>query len=296
MSRTIEPFEESGRCINGALLVWDAHADASEAATFDDPDLIEFADDIALCSSLDALSEIMWDLTIAKGLQHYAIHVLKAGRKSVLGARMCTSWPEVWVSRYVNEAYQAIDPVLRRAKELEDGFFFDENGRCVPLIKSYWKDARKHGLGCQGLCFTIDRHDRSRYAVVFSARDDDNDAVERLTCSKNDLRIIAHLAAEAFSYMVQSCDLEDNVLSTRELRFLHTLATSDTPESALGHLSSYGGNRNLQDSIRKKLKVNTIFQAIVIATSRKWFDDVPLSISEIVRPRPGLGGWQMIDG
>ena len=163
------------------------------------------------------------------------------------------------------------------------------------MTEAFWDDAEKFRAGRSGFCFSSTRPSGARLGVTFSTNDTDARSAELFRLNGHDLTVIAQLAIECFCYLSSGDGLSEEPLSMEELRFLHTLATSPNPEKALTISSNYGGNKSLQDSIRKKLNVSTVFQAISIASSMRWFDMLPFSSEDAVRPFPGLTGWELAE-
>ena len=116
----------------------------------------------------------------------------------------------------------------------------------------------------------------------------DDRAQHLIATHGSDLRVLSELAAEIFHDLSVGEQRDDCPLSVQELRFLHTLATSSDPEDAFKATPGFGSNHALQASIRSKLGVTTVFQAISMAVSRNWLDRLPFDEGEVQRPHPAL--------
>ena len=253
----------------------------------------KIADELSTCDHLVEMSQLLWSAAINCGFQNFALFVMSQGDARTFPSRYCTSLSKDWMARYQERSYQYVDPVLHRAKNGDGMFLFSDAKSDAPMVKSYWSDADKHGVGRNGICYATTRPNRSRLGVSYFT---ENTAEHtRESCRRNgyDLKAISQLAIECFCYLSGGETLEDGVLSVEELRFLHLLATSDHPENALSLHGVFGGNKALQVSVRKKLNVQTVFQAISIASSKRWFDALPYYDEEIVNPFVELSGWDV---
>ena len=248
------------------------------------------ADELSECTDLSDLSRLMWKAATEAGFENFIIFVLKNGANGALQSRVCTSCNADWVARYQARRYQFIDPVMAAASRT-DGFFefADLEGRSA-VIADFWADAEAHRIGRNGLCIARTRTDGARIGVSFLTAKTEAQSRALVRLNGSDLVAIAELAADAFCYA--SCGLagEPEALSPEELRFLYLLATRKDPQEAFGVLPLYGSNKSLQASIRQKLGVETVFQAVSRAAARGYFDEVPYDASEVTRPFPSLVG------
>jgi hypothetical protein len=264
--------------------------DSADVHAFRTTELEQIADDLSECTSLNELANLMWKTATSTGFQHFAIFVLAQGSSGTFRSRVCTSYSEAWIRRYQEMAYQFVDPVISEATRRNDWFLFSDLDDSVPGQNQFWEDAKEHGIGRNGVCFITVRPDGARIAVVFSTSHSIDKTNHLLSLNGLDLKFLAELAVESFYYSSMGPILPDDILSPHELRFLFTLATSSEPVSALEITSSYGSNISLQASIRQKLNVKTIFQALAIASVRGWFNRLPYDADEVTRSFPRLEG------
>lgn len=252
--------------------------------------LDKIADELSVCTELSDLSKLMWDASVSAGFEDYIIFVLKSGSKGVMQSRVCTSCNLDWLVRYQTQGYQYIDPVMVAALS-EDGIFeFADLGNSSPMVAEFWADAVAHRIGQNGLCIARSRSDGSRVGVSFLTGKTEKQARSLVRLNGTDLVMIADLAIDAFCHASYGLAGEPEQLSIEELRFLYLLATRKNPEEAFRVLPRYGSNKSLQASIRRKLGVETVFQAVSLATARGYLDDVPYESSEVMRPHPALVG------
>jgi hypothetical protein len=253
-------------------------------------DLERIADDISECSDLEELAELMWTATTTLHFQNFAIFVLRQGQGRSFNPRICTSFNEGWIERYVEQSYQFVDPVMVRASQADGWFTFSELDESSPILAAFWLDAARFGVGRNGICFAMTRKDGTRIGISFSSSDTKEKINNIVKINFIDMHFIAALASDAFCYSASGPSLPDETLTISELRFLHALVTSKNPEEALEVYPVFGSNQALQSSIRRKLGVNTVFQAVAVAASKGWFDLLPYEHEQIAKPfRPLLG-------
>lgn len=256
-------------------------------------ELDSIANELAECDCLTQLSKYMWRTATSVGFQNFSIFVLRHGQAGSFKSRMCTSYSEEWVARYRAKNYHFVDPVMARAREHEGTFLFSDLNLGAKKQKDYWRDAVKHKAGSNGVCFSMDRRDGSRIGVTFSTSAAGDKFSELMLLNGSDLRFIALLAADCFCDVAVVAEHLDDILDANELRFLHILASGRDPEVASKVSGRFGSNQALQASIRSKLGVPTIFQAIAVATARGWFDGLPIDEMEVVKPFPPLEGFNL---
>jgi hypothetical protein len=265
----------------------------SETYSFENAKIDNFADQLSVCEDLQELTQILWCVAMEAGFQNCSLTVLRQKTYGLLRSRMCTSLSEIWTERYQSRNYQNVDPVIRRALARKEPFLFSELHSCSPMIEEFWTDCENHGIGRNGLCFVLGTNDGVRVCITYYT----TKSAEKTRCLTSltgcDLSAISILAYEIFNGITQKTQLTDIILSEVELRFLYKLATTSNLDEAKNIMQRYGSKNSLQASIRMKLGVSTIFQALAIACSNKWFDELPFDNADYLRPFPELEGWEL---
>lgn len=257
-------------------------------------ELERVADDLSECTDLNQLSKLMWQAATSTGFQHFAIFVIRQGSNGALKSRICTSYHQAWIERYHAKSYQYVDPVIAEASRTDGWFLYEHLQNDSPLVRSFWEDARQHSIGDNGICFAQTRRDGARLGIVFATSNTAEKTRELVRLNGYDLEFLASLAADCFCHASFGPELSDDTLSIEELKFLYTLASNPNPKEALAIRSSYGSNNALQSSIRSKLCVDTVFQAISIASAKRWFDLLPYDTKEVTRSFPELLGLDFV--
>ena len=250
----------------------------------------EIAEALSECTELADLSRLMWSAATAAGFENFIIFVLKNGSNGALPSRICSSCNSDWLARYQSQGYQFVDPVMAAASRADGVFQFADLERCSPVVERFWADAEAHRIGRNGFCIARTRRDGGRIGVSFLTAKTETQTRGLVRLNGSDLAMIADLAVDAFCYASYGLAGEQEALSPEELRFLYVLATRTDPQEAFEIVPLYGSNKSLQASIRRKLGVETVFQAVSRAASRGYFDEVPYEASEVTRPFPSLVG------
>lgn len=264
---------------------------SSDVVQFRTQEFEEIADELSICDDLNELSLLLWRAATTCGFQHFCLFVVNQGNSPTFASRMCNSYMPEWLEHYQRNSFQYVDPIFAKAKKTNGSFLFSEASNSSPVVQAFWEDAERYGVGRNGVCYVITRPDSSRIALSFSTCDIKEIADAKIRLNAFDLGSIAQLAIECFCYNSAVSLSDDNVLSDDELRFLHLLTTNSNPEVALSLIPTFGGNESIQSSIRRKLGVQTIFQAVSIACSKQWFDKLPFYRDEIVSSCDSLSGW-----
>lgn len=244
--------------------------------------------EISECESLAHLSKLMWEFATTCGFQNYAIFALQHGDGQVFETRVSTSFSEEWLDRYDSKGYQFIDPVVVHAESTDGWFEFSELSSSSPVVADFWLDAEAHRVGRNGFCVVFSRKNRARIGVSFVTSNSAKSVSDIVRRSGSDLVNFARIACDSFCFLSSMGSFSDEVLTAEELRFLYILATSGDPNAALTVYPKFGSNRTLQASIRSKLSVSSIYQALAIASANRWFDQLPFSAKEVIKPYPTL--------
>lgn len=266
--------------------------EVSDVVRFRTDELEGIAEAISECADVGELAQLLWEATISFGFQNFSLSVKKQGGSATFPSRLCTSLNNKWLEHYFAQSYQFVDPVALQASKKDGSFVFSDLNCSCPLSEEFWIDAEKHRVGRNGFCHALTRPDGSRLAVSFMTSADSNRTADIVRLNLHDLCAITNFAIEAFCHLSSGYAFREADLTTQELKFLHMIATSSNPETALFETPCYGSNKSLQNSIRRKLNVDTIFQAVSVASAKSLFDGLPYYSAEVISPFPQLSGWE----
>ena len=261
---------------------------------FRNPKLEAISDELAACDTLDQLAHIMWDAATETGFKHATVFVINQGNVPAFKTRVSTSYPNKWLERYAEREYLFVDPIFERSSQSSEPFLFSDVPTRSPVVEAFWNDAVGHGIGRHGFCCVSNMDTGTRIGVSFGSGNSESVTARNVRTHGSDLRFLAQIAAETFFYLAQTSPDASQSLTVTELRFLHMLVTSDDPEAALAVNPAFGSNSALQASIRKKLGVKTILQAVSKASTNRWFDGLPFDVTDVSRAFNDLGGWSIV--
>ncbi len=264
--------------------------ETSDVHPFRTDQLEAISNDLSECVDLTELSELMWHLATSVGFQNYTIFLLDQGSAGTFRSRVSTSYNEEWIARFQEKSYQYIDPVVARAKTTDGWFLFSDIDDSSPIVQEFWRDAVNHRIGRNGLCFVFTRRDGARIGISYATMNTAEKVADIVRFDGYDLQFLSQMAVDCFCFASCGPSLSDDTLSTEELRFLHILSSSSNPEDALKVSLQFGSNKTLQASIRTKLNVDSVYQAIAIAASKGWFNHLPYDPGEVSKPFRALEG------
>lgn len=270
-------------------------ASQSEYHVFRTAEMEALADELSETTTLSELSKLMWRLTVSVGFQNYAVFLLRQAPGKTYKTRICTSFKERWIARYQQQSYQFVDPVVADASAGDGYFQFSEISSKSPSAEIFWQDAERHGIGRNGLCFAMTHSSGMRLGISFCTIETPETVQEIVALNGFDLEVLCELVADCFSFVTVGPPLSDNILTTEEIRFLQILASSSDPEAALNASAQLGSISTLQSSIRMKLGIQSVYQAVAIAASSGWFNLLPYDQSEVERPFPVLSGLSALE-
>jgi hypothetical protein len=241
-------------------------------------ELAELAGALEHATSLDELSGYMCEVAVAVGFQYGTVFVLRQGSGGMFRSRICTNYPSEWVDNYDARRYQYVDPIMLRVAEQDTAFEFRHVQNRSPAVAAFWKDAAAHGVGREGVCIPVTLPCGAKFAVSFATSSTAEEAAQNVARHLSDLYVISHTLADAFGYFARITQNTPDQLSAAELRFLHMLVTCESPDALLR--ANANTDFSMQTAITSKLGVATIFQAIAVAATRGWFDEMPYSTSD----------------
>jgi len=251
-------------------------------------DLEMAADELSQCVDLNSLSDIMWRATTSAGFQNFILFVLHSGSYGFFESRVCTSCKDNWINNYYKKGYQAIDPVINYAHRGDGIFEFSTLHNLSPVVEGFWKDSELYGVGRQGFCVVRTIDSGARIGVSFLSSASESLAKRQIRKNGYDLCMIADIAIEAFVYISHHAHARENTLSQDELRFLYMVASRNDPSKANLISPKFGSHDAMKASIRKKLGVETVYQAITLVAAKGYFDDLEYDTNDVVKSFPPL--------
>ena len=243
------------------------------------PILDEIYEEILLCEDLTDLAGLLMKAAKTTGFEHVTLHIIDPGTETNFTTYLCTSYSKKWIKRYQEKSYRYIDPVAVRASASDGTFNFSELDKTSPLAKDFWKDAVAHGVGENGYSVVTTQENAARVHACFTSLGSSKETAELIRLNESDIKHVINCAIEVFLALTSGRQYNGNELSCEELRYLKDLAVKGT---TAGLQMSEAERHALNQGIVRKLGVETMYQAVAIAGSKGWLNNVDNSMDEIL--------------
>ncbi|WP_290737532.1 autoinducer binding domain-containing protein [Amaricoccus sp.] len=255
---------------------------------FDDLDVLRcvgtdrIADSILEAESFSELIALLGGLANAMNLSHVTLHVISEAASTNFSTKVLTTYPEAWISHYVDRRYFAVDPVARTCLATDHGFFWDRFDRTVPAARTFWEDAAMHGVGPAGYTRPIVTVRGDRLAVSVCSPLDLEAFRDRFERYEDDLSNLGMYLADSFCRLA-SAERPDTFNPTDDqLGILRALALGVTEEKLSQRSYQSGSYAVLEHSICTLFRTRTVVQAAILATRIGLLADAPLTKSDIL--------------
>ncbi|HEY8575390.1 MAG TPA: autoinducer binding domain-containing protein [Devosia sp.] len=225
----------------------------------------ELAQSFTRVASIEQLAETLASIRQELPFEHLIYHSLPLGPSiSEKSLQMLTYSPE-WISRYVNEHYFELDPVVHLSRRAIAPFEWSADQAATVAQRSFFSDADRHGVGVRGVVIPIQE---GSHRAVFSATSN-HSAAEWERVGWEDVKMVAELAACVHRKVVE---LDGNVvadLTHAETECLQILLHGLTPKQVAAELMiSESRARYLIQRATGKLQCKSSTQAVALAFAR----------------------------
>ena len=207
------------------------------------------ADAILEAGSFTQLGGLLGRIAAVMGLDHCTLHVISEAPASNFATKVLTTYPDLWVARYVDRRYATIDPVSRACVAADHGFFWDSLQRSAPVLRTFWDNSAAHGVGPSGYTVPIVTERGDKLALSVCSRIDleaFRDRVERL---ESDLFSLGIFLVDAFCRL--ACDDRPASFnpSDDQLSILRAIAMGADEADLRSRSYQYGSYVTLERSI-----------------------------------------------
>ncbi|MBY6058888.1 helix-turn-helix transcriptional regulator [Leisingera daeponensis] len=228
---------------------------------------VELLDEIESAASLDVLRHQITPLiNQCFNADHIIYHgICSSGRQFGWG-----TYPEEWISRYLEQGYIRVDPVIQRSRNCFHPIDWQRLDWSHVSVRKFFADAQAHGIGNQGFSIPI-RGPHGQFAVFSVNRSCSDEAWHEFTSQRTrDLILTAHAFNERVLQLQP--DLVPQAiphLCKREIDALALLARGCGRAEAAAKLNiSESTLRTYIETARSKLSAANTTQAVAIAASR----------------------------
>ena len=177
------------------------------------------------------------------------------------------TYSKMWQRRYFEKQYALIDPVISHGKNAVLPFDWQEFARDDPVVLEFFSDARRHGVGSDGLSIPV-RNRRGHFSIVsFSSSTSKPSWIEYKKINMVSLRILSVLIDTAASINFNT-PLEPVRLSKREEQCLIWTARGKTFQDIAEILGiSHSSVKCYLDTARHKLNCANLTHAVAVAVA-----------------------------
>jgi hypothetical protein len=117
----------------------------------------KIASEILEAGSFAELVDLLGRMADTLGVDHCTLHVVAEAASTNFTTKVLTTYPEEWVSHYVDRRYSFLDPVARACLSADHSFFWDSLDHAVPALRAFWEDSTAHGVGPAGYTLPISK-------------------------------------------------------------------------------------------------------------------------------------------
>lgn len=185
------------------------------------------------------------------------------------GLLATTTYSDDWISRYLEENYVRVDPVVAAALDAFHPIDWKSLDWSPKKTRAFLMDAIKYGVGNQG--YTIPVRGPNGQFACFTVNKNCSDAewLEFTEKHKSDLLIISHYYHQKVIEVMNISNFQKTVLSSRELDVLRALSVGKNRAKIADELGvSENTIRVYIDSARHKLGALNTPHAIAVSISK----------------------------
>jgi hypothetical protein len=240
------------------------------------------ADALLEATTFPDLVDLLREFAEAIGVAHCTLHVVRETPTSSFSTRALTTYPEDWVSRYVDRRYFTVDPVYRHSLTCETGYFWEDLDVSNPQVRAFCQDAKAHGVGPAGFTLPIITERGDRIAVSVSAAEDREGLRDAIRHFESDLITVGFSLTEAFSRLASDDRPADFTPTDDQLSILRAVAMGADEAELRSRNYLYGSYITLERSICALFRTKTVAQAAVVAARVGLLTNSPITKADIL--------------
>ncbi|MEM1149367.1 MAG: autoinducer binding domain-containing protein [Pseudomonadota bacterium] len=282
MREAIDLLAHSGR----ADLASDLHR-VLETSDFSDTEMLRSAEADQLLNSIveaDMTSDLILALEQLRDIlavDHCTVHIVKEAPGHFFRTRVLTTYPDSWIERYVSAKFDMLDPVLSYSQMVSEGFFWDEMETTAPVIKSFFQEAGKFGIGPSGHTTLVTTETGEIFGLSVTSTMDQEAFRMHLDRNLPDITVLASYLSEAFVRLLSNAERSRIQLSNDQILVLRGIAEGMTWEEVSEIADKFGSFQEVARSICEAFDTNTIVQAAIYAARLGLLDVPPLTIRNV---------------
>lgn len=244
--------------------------------------LDEIAGEVVEVSSFGELVDLLGRLAGTIGVNHCTLHVVTEAPTTNFSTKVVTTYPEEWVTHYVNHRYSFLDPVGRACLSGDRAFHWDILDHDTPALRAFWENAAAHGVGPAGYTIPIITDRGDKVALSVCASDDEESFRERVERYEGDLHSLGVFFVDAFCRTASEDRPTTFNPTDDQLSILRAIAMGASEAELRARSYQYGSYTTLERSICTLFRTKTVAQAAVLAGRVGILVDAPLTKSDIL--------------
>jgi autoinducer binding domain-containing protein len=259
-------------------------------------DADQIADEIVEAGTLSKLVDILKKLPGLMSVDHCTLHVVSEVIFASFTTRVLTTYPEEWVSRYVERRYFFIDPVIAACREKERGFFWDDLNVSSGIVRPFWIDAQAFGIGPSGYSVPITTERGDRLAISVSSSASAEDFRQTFTRHQSDLLNLGIFLSDAFCSLASEDFPASTNLTDDQMMVLRAIAAGASEADLRNQPFLYGSYSTIERSVCSLFGTKTAAQAAILAAKIGLLHDAPLMKSDILTASDKSGTAHVVFG
>lgn len=239
-------------------------------------------DQIQVSGRIQDLSHLIFDMATHYGFKHGTLFLLQSGSTGgIWSHRVCTSLPERWLQHYKESEYQYIDPTIFSSLTSRQPVFVGRACNDSPRVTQFWNDVDRYKIGSTVYCGSHKTRSGATVGFSFVSENSERACTKKIRFDESDIFKLTGSLAAVFEELSAKGNGNLEELSQQELLFLRSVLLGKSTDDPI----NYGGFKvcpmSVQAAISRKLGVDTILQAVAVAASRGWLDEVSYSSGEV---------------
>lgn len=260
------------------------------------PGTERIADAVLEADGFSALVDLLGQLAKALSVTHCTLHVVDEGPTTNFATKVLTTYPEEWISRYVDRRYSFIDPVGPACRKDSQPFYWSTLPSSGPRLSAFWEDSSAHGVGPSGFTQPVLTERGDLIGISVASTDDSETFRDHFERYESDLFSLGIFLADAYCRLASDDRPSTFNPSDDQLHILRAIAMGASEEELRSRVYQFGSYPNLERSICTLFQTRTVAQAAVLAARIGLLSEAPLAKSDVltVAEKTVMGGVVMV--
>ncbi len=246
------------------------------------PGTERLADAIVEANSFSALVDLLGRVGGTLGATHCTVHVVGESSSSNFATKVLTTYPEEWVSRYVDRRYSFIDPVGPACLASDRGFYWDTLPGGSPTLRAFWDNSAAHNVGPSGFTQPITTERGDKVGISICSTLDPETFRDHFEPYESDFLSLGIFLVDAFCRLAWDDRPDTFNPSDDQLLILRAIAMGSSEDDLRARTYQYGSFATLERSICALFRTRTIAQAAVLAARIGLLADAPLTKADVL--------------